>query len=148
MIFNVNETIRRLVADYEARTLNERAILLFQLQTWIYFPTGGLADYAGALAATHFLQLYAGKYLGQTGPDRNDARQLKLALDDAEYCKIYDAFVKPIGGWTKLMRAPVPKYFGRQIAGSAKESVDRVRRYRLPLPLFASRWPKSARGQL
>ncbi len=115
MRFNVNEAIEHLVADYEDRTLNERAILLFQLQTWIYFPRGGLVDFAGVIAATHFLELYARQHFRETGPERNSARRLKSWLDDAPYCRIYDAFLKPFGGWTRLLRAPSLKSFGGHI---------------------------------
>ncbi len=110
MKFNVNEAIGQLVEDYQPGTLNRRAIMLYQLQTWVYHPTGFLPDYAGAIAATRFLELYGRKHFA--GPSGNSARQLKSCLEDPIYRDIYDAFLKPVGGWTILLRAPSPKEFG------------------------------------
>jgi hypothetical protein len=113
MKFNVNEAIERLVEDYQPGTAYRRAILLYQLQTWVYYPSGLMPDYAGAIAAARVLELYG---LAQfAGPSGNSARQLKSCLEDPIYRDIYDAFLKPVGGWTILLRAPSPKEFGRII---------------------------------
>lgn len=113
MKFNVNEAIEQLVEDIQPRTLNRRAILLYQLQTWVYYPSGFMPDVAGAMAAAQFLELHGRVQFG--GPSGNSARQLKSCLEDPIYRDIYDAFLKPVGGWTCLLRAPSPTEFGSNV---------------------------------
>jgi hypothetical protein len=105
MLFDVNEAIRQLVKDFEPGTLNRRAILLYQLQTWTYISNKVLVDYAGAIAAARFLELHGAIKTQLTKLPRYSSGCLKASLSDTTYCDIYDTFIQPIQGWTGLLRA-------------------------------------------
>ena len=113
MKFDVNDAIETLTGGWGEPTVPfEHAILLHQLQTWIYFPKGNMVDCAGMLAASRYLHAY-GTAFAREGSEKNGAAQLKDCLNDQTYAVIYNYALKPFGGWTCLMRTPSLQGFDR-----------------------------------
>src|SRR5436190_18762210 len=101
----------------------EREILLFQFQTWIYSPDSSrVAENSAVLAGAGFLRFLEGR-LG--GPSRNSAASLSRYLANEEYRALYDAVLKPYGGWSRLWKIPSPSEFDKQLQ-NRREDVETV----------------------
>jgi hypothetical protein len=108
---DLNDTIALLVSAPLGRRPEsfpfERAIRLFQLQTWIYCPTPSedMVRMAGRIVATQFLQkIELGvPYRSLKRPEgRVDSHALKKFVSRREYRMLFDSVIGEYGGDTSL----------------------------------------------
>jgi hypothetical protein len=126
---DLNDTIALLVSAPLGRPGSfpfERAVRLFQLQTWIYYPAPSedMVRMAGRIVATKFLQLL------ETGSFRQHEQKigsssLKKFLEVAEYRMLFDAVIGEYGGWTHLLDTLQPSEFDKRLRGR-KEVAETV----------------------
>jgi hypothetical protein len=109
-LYDLRTQVRKLISEDDVSAFPfERELLLFQYQTWIYFPKPKRAvDTALVLAATRFLENLEHDLLGAS---RHSAATLSRCLKDKKYSGLYDAVFGRSGGWTCLIRTMSPSAF-------------------------------------
>jgi hypothetical protein len=116
MPFDLSSVINCLISNRREKYLHERAISLFQFQTWIYFSDDHhMVDAAGKLAAAAVLRACeskAAEKIPGMGRGKNVNPKVLIGL-------LYDAFFEE-GGWTGLLRVYCPEQFNRNIVGRCK----------------------------
>jgi hypothetical protein len=123
---NVQATLNGLISNEPEKFPYERAIRLFQFQTWIYFSDDQrMADAAGKIAAAAFLRKLEREAtknipgIGR-GMDVNSKVLIKL-LKTRDYGRLYDEFFKE-DGWTGLLRTFSVEHFNKSVAERRKEA--------------------------
>jgi hypothetical protein len=102
MSFHLQDSVHLLLGLREEDYRYERAIRLYQFQTWIYFPNPNrkAVNAAGRLAAARYLeeiQSRADQRARRARVGSTDA--LEMAIYDDDYDPIYREFIAPDGGW-------------------------------------------------
>jgi hypothetical protein len=120
MPFDLSSVINCLISNRREKYLHERAISLFQFQTWIYFS---VVDAAGKLAAAAILrkcEWKAAEKISGMGRGKNISSKVLIKfLNNKEYALLYDTFFEE-GGWTGLLRVYCPERFNRNIVERCK----------------------------
>jgi hypothetical protein len=110
-ILEIEDTVELLTSDPSERPekfSHERAIRLFQFQTWIWFPSQKLyaPKAAGQLAAATFLHDIERERFASKGPTRKRSfvtlGRLKTLMQDEEYSGLFNGIIAPLGGWSDL----------------------------------------------
>lgn len=118
--FDLQATLNGLLCSEPEKFPNERAIRLFQFQTWIYFSDDRhMVDAAGKLAAAAFLRKLEREATRKLpgigrGMDVNSKVLIKL-LRTRKYSRLYDEFFKE-DGFTGLLRTFSPEHFNKSVA--------------------------------
>ena len=121
---DLNDTIELLVSARLARPESfpfERAVRLFQFQTWIYYPTssGDMVRMACPIVATKFLQMM------ELGVPYKSLRQhekkvssdlLREFLKRPDYRMLFDSVIGKYGGWTHLLDTLEPSEFDERMS--------------------------------
>ena len=108
---DLNDTIELLVSARIGRVELfpfERAVRLFQLQTWIYYPAPSedMVRMAGRIVATKFLQTMelGVPYWSLRQRERKvGSDSLREFLERPEYRLLFDSVIGEYGGWTHLL---------------------------------------------
>jgi hypothetical protein len=150
----LEDTTELLLGNREEKFQYERAIRLFQFQTWVFVPCFRTIEWAGLIAAAKIARLIEiHEYLphpnGEPKFDDYPAitleRIVELQKKRPSYFRLYNKFIAPCGGLMALLEAPSPKSFDSLMAKNkekAKIVADLVD-YRLRCALFE---PDIARG--
>lgn len=85
-----------LMGNREEEFAWERAVRLFQFQTWIAFPTRAM------IAPTIAGRLIATLILDEISDQARTAKELSVALRDREYRELFDGVIGAYGGWTQM----------------------------------------------
>ena len=118
--FDLEATLNCLISTEPEKFQYERAIRLFQFQTWIYFSNDrDMVDAAGKLAAAAFLRKIEHETTKKLpgigrGRDINSKVLIKL-LKTRKYSRLYDEFFKE-DGFTGLLRTFSPERFNKSVA--------------------------------
>jgi len=120
--FDVDDAIALVLGQREEAFRGERGTRLFQLQTWIMFPseTNNAPEDAGRIAAAAILRTIE----EENFPDENEitAEVLGRLLKNASYKAVYDGLVAHGGGWPQTILDCVrPAEFDERIAARAKD---------------------------
>jgi hypothetical protein len=134
-IFAIDNIISLLTHQREEAFEGERAIRLFQFQTWILFPDDtDYTNWAGLIAATKVLdRLDEDIFIDDedarlraeeltTGVDLNDRppqkikRLQRLQKERLSFRKIYDQFIGESGGLLGLVNSPTTGQFDHQMS--------------------------------
>jgi hypothetical protein len=143
--FDVNDAIALLLEQREEAFRGERGTRLFQLQTWIMFPseTNTAPDHAGRIAAAAILRTIEDENFPEE--DEISAGVLGLLLQNASYKTVYDRLVAHGGGWScTILDCIGPAEFDERIAARAKDITRAVRILEVRLRL-AQNHPELAR---
>lgn len=122
--FDLQAILKSLISTAPEKLPFERAIRLFQFQTWIYFSDDlKMVEAAGKIAAAAFLRkLERGstkKIPGMgRGMDVNSKVLIKL-LKTQNYSCLYDEFFKE-DGWTSLLRTFSTEHFNKSVVERCK----------------------------
>jgi hypothetical protein len=120
---DLNDTIELLTSAPPAREPSfpfERAVRLFQFQTWIYYPmpSEDMVQMAGQIVATEFLQMMelGVPYTSLKRHEKKvDSRALGKFLKDPEYRLLFDSVIGKTGGWSHLLYTLEPSEFDERI---------------------------------
>jgi hypothetical protein len=136
LVFNLEGAVKLLAHQRDERFEGERAICLFQFQTWILFPDPDKAKYvhwAGLIAAVKLLEQMDDDHFideegarlrseGENGfvnlgdrPPQTLRRIGTLRNHSNAYRQIYDRFIGRRGGLLGLLHAPTPSEFDQAI---------------------------------
>ena len=117
----LESAISLLLGDREEKFKYERAVRLFQFQSWVLAPSMDAIRCAGIIAATKIArEIEINEYLPvrESGlsnfddlPDMTFERIIELRSKYPAYFKLYDKFVAPHGGLTALLDTPSPSSF-------------------------------------
>jgi hypothetical protein len=119
MPFELLSALDCLISNRPEKYLDERAISLFQFQTWIYFPDDeDMVDAAGKLAAAAMLRKFERKntnVITGMGRGKNVSSEVLIKfLKETEYGPLYNAFFGE-DGFTKLLKPYSPDQFNRNV---------------------------------
>jgi hypothetical protein len=124
MSIDVEAVLNGLISKEPEKFPYERAIRLFQFQTWIYFSDDRrMVDAAGKLAAAAFLRKLeretAKKIPGIGRRIDVNSKMLIQLLKTRKYSRLYDEFFQE-NGWTGLLRTFSPEQFNKSVAERRK----------------------------
>jgi hypothetical protein len=124
MPFELSSVLDCLISNRPEKYLDERAISLFQFQTWIYFPDDkDMVDSAGKLAAAAMLRKFERKntnVIPGMGRGKNVSSEVLIKLlKETEYGLLYNAFFGE-DGFTKLLEPYSPEQFNRNVDDRCK----------------------------
>jgi hypothetical protein len=142
MPFDLDDCAELLLNEREEEFQYERFIRLFQFQTWIWYPgkKGIAARDAGRLAAAAALRKLEKEHewagLQRWGGSRQiTLEKLHSLASSNEYQQIFDTFIAPQGGWSRLLfTTPWDREFDARINGRsdrASQLIADVIHYRL-----------------
>ena len=122
-LMDLDDTIELLVSAPIARVESfpfERAIRLFQFQTWIYYPTPSedMVRMAGRIATTEFLQKIeiGASYRSLRFHEKKvSSRELIKLLGRPDYQLLFDSVIGEYGGWTHLLDTLEPSEFDERL---------------------------------
>jgi hypothetical protein len=119
MPFELSSVLDCLTSNRPEKYLDERAISLFQFQTWIYFPDDeNMVDTAGKLAAAAMLRKFERKNtirIPGLGRAKNVGSEVLIKLlKETEYGLLYNAFFRE-DGFTKLLTPYSLDQFNRNV---------------------------------
>src|ERR1700737_3665464 len=123
MPFDLDDCVELLLNEREEEFQYERFIVLFQFQTWIWYPgkKGIAARDAGRLAAAAVLRKleeeheWAGLQRWGGSPQITLEKLHSLSSSN-EYRQIFDRFIAPQGGWSQLLfTTPWDREFDKRI---------------------------------
>lgn len=105
--------INLLAFEREEQFWHERAITLYEFQTWTLFPEPRQSEPFSAaqlLAATILRQVEFERLKGKKPPFVG-TRDMKRLLQDPEYLDVFENVLGPYGGPTALFETPSPREF-------------------------------------
>jgi hypothetical protein len=120
--FAMDNHVDVLLANRHEKFDYERAVRLFQFQTWIFVPTEEARRYAGLIAATKILRaIELSEYTPMfEGEDYLPYMTLKWLLElrqrNPSYWSVYDNIIAAGGGLPALLEAPTPARFDSVVA--------------------------------
>ena len=120
---DVQDTLELLVSDPRKRVASfqfERAVRLFQFQTWIYYPSPSedMVRMAGRIVAASFLRTMelGVPYTSIRLRERKfGSNSLKEFLDRPDYRMLFDSIIGEYGGWTHLLDTLEPSAFDERL---------------------------------
>jgi hypothetical protein len=127
---DLKDTISLLVGERKEHIVHERAIRLFQFQTWMYTPDNSLqtVKIAGRLASTLLLAQIANRTLNASKkPMLYDSAQVQRLFKRAEYRNLYDFVIGDYGGWTELAWSPSPQQLDRNMKSYRRTALTTAR---------------------
>jgi hypothetical protein len=132
MPFDLDDCVELLLNEREEEFQYERFIVLFQFQTWIWYPGKNAARHAGRLAAAAVLRKLEEEHewagLQRWGGSRQiTLEKLHSLASSNEYRQIFDTFIAPQGGWSQLLfTTPWDQEFDEKVKKRSEASDSQV----------------------